>query len=182
VIVPGAPGEVAQVLPGAEAGERYGPDPTSPSDVAFVAAMVPHHRQALEMASLAPDRAADPGVTAMADRIAAAQGPEIAVMEAWLARQDPALGGGHGGGHASDGTLHPGMATPEQMAELAAATGPAFDRLFLELMIAHHEGALRMAEQAVVGGTDLTALQMADHVVAGQSAEIARMRDLLATA
>ena len=186
MIVPGAPGEVAQVLPGAEAAERFGPDPTSPSDVAFVAAMVPHHQQALEMASLAPDRATAPGVLAMADRIAAAQGPEIAVMEAWLARQDPALAGGHGGGHGgahgADGTLHPGMATPEQMAELTAAAGPAFDRLFLELMIAHHEGALRMAEQAVVGGTDLTALQMADHVVATQSAEIDRMRDLLATA
>ena len=187
MIVPGAPGEIARVMPGAEAAERFGPDPTSPGDVAFVAAMVPHHRQALEMASLAPDRAADTGVTAMAERIAAAQGPEIAVMEAWLARQDPDLAGGHGGahggaGHGADGTPHPGMATPEQMAELAGATGPAFDRLFLQLMIAHHEGALRMAEQAVVGGTDLTALQMADHVVATQSAEIDRMRGLLGAA
>lgn len=183
MIVPGAPGETARVMPGDEAAERFGPDPTSPGDVAFVAAMVPHHRQALEMASLAPDRSADPGVTAMAERIAAAQGPEITVMEAWLARQDPGPGGGgHGGGHGADGTLHPGMATPEQMAELTAATGPAFDRLFLQLMIAHHEGALRMAEQAVVAGTDLTALQMADHVVATQSAEIDRMRGLLGAA
>ncbi len=181
VVVPGAPGEAAQVLPGAEAAERRTPSPTSPADVEFVEGMIPHHQQALEMAALAPGRAADPQVLAMADRISAAQGPEIAVYEAWLAAQDEALrghGGGHAGGHA-DGD-HPGMATPAQLDELGAATGPAFDRLFLQLMIVHHEGALRMADAVRVGGTDVLVSQMADDVTVTQSAEIDRMRGLLA--
>lgn len=178
VVVPGAPGEAARVLPGAEAAERRTPSPTSPADVEFVEGMIPHHRQALEMAALAPGRAVDPQVIAMADRISAAQGPEIAVYEAWLAGQDEALRGHGHGGHA-DGE-HPGMATPAQLDELRAATGPAFDRLFLQLMITHHEGALEMADAVRVGGTDVLVSQMADDVTVTQSAEIDRMRGLLA--
>jgi uncharacterized protein (DUF305 family) len=182
VIVPGGPGESAQVLPGAEAAERRTPVPVSPADVEFVAAMVPHHRQALELAALAPGRAVDAGVLAIADRISAVQGAEIAMMQSWLDGQDDALGAGHGGGHGGhDGELHPGMATPEQVAALGAATGPAFDRMFLDLMIAHHEGALVMADAVRAGGgTDVLVSQMADDVTATQSAEISRMRDLLA--
>ena len=180
-IVPGGPGEAAQVLPGAEAAERRTPPPVSPADVEFVAAMVPHHQQALEMAALAPGRAADPQVLAMAERITAAQGPEITMMRALLAEQDDALGGhsgGHGGGHA--GELHPGMATAAQLDALEAAGGPAFDRMFLELMIVHHEGALAMADALRAGGTDVRVSQMADDVTVTQSAEIERMRSLLA--
>ena len=178
VIVPGGPGESAQVLPGAEAAERRTPVPVSPADVEFVAAMVPHHEQALELAALAPGRAVDPGVLAIADRISAVQGAEIAMMQAWLDAQDDALGGDHGAGH--DGDLHPGMATPEQVAALGAATGPPFDRMFLDLMIAHHEGALVMADAVRAGGTDVLVSQLADDVTVTQSAEIGRMRDLLA--
>lgn len=182
VIVPGGPGESAQVLPGAEAAERRTPVPVSPADVEFVAAMVPHHEQALELAALAPGRAVDPGVLAIADRISAVQGAEIAMMRSWLDGRDDALGGGHGGGHGAghEGELHPGMATPEQVAALGAATGPAFDRMFLDLMIAHHEGALVMADAVRAGGTDVLVSQMADDVTVTQSAEIGRMRDLLA--
>lgn len=183
VIVPGGPGESAQVLPGAEAAERRTPVPVSPADVEFVAAMVPHHEQALELAALAPGRAVAPGVLAIADRISAVQGAEIAMMRSWLDVQDDALGGGHGGAHGGgghEGGLHPGMATPEQVAALGAATGPAFDRMFLDLMIAHHEGALAMADAVRAGGTDVLVSQMADDVTATQSAEIGRMRDLLA--
>ena len=188
VIVPGGPGESAQVLPGAEAAERRTPVPVSPADVEFVAAMVPHHEQALELAALAPGRATAPGVLAIADRISAVQGAEIAMMRSWLAGQDDAPGGhgsdhgsgGHGGGGGHEGELHPGMATPEQVTALGAATGPAFDRLFLDLMIAHHEGALAMADAVRAGGTDVLVSQMADDVTATQSAEISRMRDLLA--
>ena len=184
VIVPGGPGESAQVLPGAEAAERRTPVPVSPADVEFVAAMVPHHRQALELAALAPGRAVDAGVLAIADRISAVQGAEIAMMQAWLDGQDDDLVGGHGAGHGGaghDGGLHPGMATPEQVDALEAAAGPAFDRMFLDLMIAHHEGALVMADAVRAGGgTDVLVSQMADDVTATQSAEISRMRDLLA--
>lgn len=178
VIVPGGPGESAQVLPGAEAAERRTPVPVSPADVEFVAAMVPHHEQALELAALAPGRAVDPGVLAVADRISAVQGAEIAMMRSWLDAQDEALGGGHGHGAGHEGERHPGMATPEQVAALGAATGPAFDRMFLDLMIAHHEGALAMADAVRAGGTDVLVSQMADDVTVTQSAEIGRMRDL----
>lgn len=184
VIVPGGPGESAQVLPGAEAAERRTPVPVSPADVEFVAAMVPHHQQALELAALAPGRATDPGVLAIADRISAVQGAEIAMLQSWLDGQDEALGGGHGEGHGGGGHaggLHPGMATPEQVDALEAADGAAFDRMFLDLMIAHHEGALVMADAVRAGGgTDVLVSQMADDVTATQSAEISRMRDLLA--
>lgn len=183
VIVPGGPGESAQVMPGAEAAERRTPVPVSPADVEFVAAMVPHHQQALALAALAPGRAVSPGVLAIADRISAVQGAEIAMMQSWLDGQDDALGGGHGAGHdgGHEGGPHPGMATPEQIDALEAADGPAFDRMFLDLMIAHHEGALVMADAVRAGGgTDVLVSQMADDVTATQSAEISRMRDLLA--
>jgi uncharacterized protein (DUF305 family) len=178
VVVPGAPGEAARVVPADEALERMTPQPVSPADVAFVAGMVPHHRQALEMAALAPDRAADPQVRAIAERITAAQGPEIAALEGWLdARADDAGGAGHGSGHTDHGGVHPGMATPEQMAALAAASGPEFDALFLQMMITHHEGALQMAdERRAGGGTDAQAELMADDVAVTQTAEIERMR------
>jgi uncharacterized protein (DUF305 family) len=178
VIVPGAPGEPARVLPGQEAAERAAPQPVSPADVVFVEGMIVHHRQAVEMAGLAPDRAADPRVRAFAERIAIAQEVEISAYENWLAERAGALGGGHGGGHGT--APHPGMATPEQIAALGATSGPEFDRAFLELMVAHHEGALVMAEQQRLGGTDVLAQQMADDVTVEQTAEIQRMRDLLA--
>ncbi|GAA3234692.1 DUF305 domain-containing protein [Pseudonocardia petroleophila] len=172
VVVPGAPGEPARVMSGTEAAQRRSPVPVSPADVAFVERMVPHHEQALEMAALAPARSADPGVRAMAERIAGVQGPEIAVLRAWLARQDPRSA--HG-----DHTGMPGTATPAQLDELAAATGPAFDRLFVALMIAHHEGALAMAAQVRTAGTDLFVAAFADDVVATQSADVDRLRGLL---
>lgn len=80
------------------------------------------------------------------------------------------------------GTDHPmpGMATPAQLGELAAATGPAFDRLFLQLMTAHHEGALVMAAVVRTGGTDIAIAELAQDIVVTQSVEIDRMRGLLA--
>lgn len=181
VIVPGRPGEQAEVMSGQEAGERAAPQPVSPADVAFVEGMIVHHRQAVEMARLAPDRAADTEVRAIAERIAVAQDVEIAVYENWLTERAGAFGGDGHGGHGGDpGTLHPGMATPEQVAALAATTGPAFDREFLALMIAHHEGALVMADEQRLGGTDVLASQMADDVTIEQTAEIQRMQALLA--
>ncbi|MBW0134291.1 DUF305 domain-containing protein [Pseudonocardia abyssalis] len=184
VVVPGAPGEPAQIMDGAEVAQRRSPVPVSPADVEFVERMVPHHEQALEMAVLAPARAADPGVRAMAERIAGVQGPEIAVLESWLARQDahPAHGDHGDGGDGGDGGDHtgmPGMATPAQLTDLATATGPAFDRLFVTLMIAHHQGALTMAGQVRTAGTDLLVAEFADDVVATQSADIDRLRGLL---
>lgn len=177
VIVPGAPGEQARVLSGQEGAEWAAPQPVSPADVVFVEGMIVHHRQAVEMARLVPDRAADPRVRALAERIAIAQEVEITAYESWLTER-PGAFGGHGGGHGA--ASHPGMATPEQIAALGTSSGAEFDRSFLELMIAHHEGALAMAEQHRLGGTDVLAQQMADDVTVEQTAEIARMQALLA--
>jgi uncharacterized protein (DUF305 family) len=137
--------------------------------------MVPHHAQALEMAELAPERASDPRVTAMADRIAAGQGPEIEVMQTWLEdRGLPRVEADADHDHAMQG-----MVTGEQLTELLASDGEQFDRLFLTRMIAHHEGALAMAER-LGGGTHPLVMDMAKDVAATQSVESTRLQEVLA--
>lgn len=180
-LVPGGPGDPVVTASGPVDVEVPG---WSHADVAFVQMMIPHHRQALEMAALAPDRAGSPEVVALASRIEAAQAPEILLMAGWLqdegvdvpqAGDDPAMW--DHGQHGHDGMV--GMLTPAQLSDLAGATGAEFDRLFLTGMIAHHEGALEMARAAMTGGTNPRVLELADDVNAGQAAEIARMRALL---
>ncbi len=181
VLVPGAPGEPGTVLQPGESGTMPNAAAYADQDVAFVTAMVPHHAQALEMASLVADRAQDEQVKRLGERIAAGQGPEIASMQAWLQQQglpaaDEDAHGGHGsGGH---GGMQ-GMASPEEMARLMAASGPAFDRMFLEMMTRHHEGALAMAQQAF-GVRHPVIAEMVGEVAVTQSAEIARMQEVLA--
>nr|BFF00745.1 hypothetical protein GCM10020241_24200 [Streptoalloteichus tenebrarius] len=136
--------------------------------------MITHHRQALDMAALAPQRAGDEQVRGLAARISDAQGPEIAAMRAWLERTGQAE---QHGGH--DHASMPGMATPEQLAALRAASGGEFDRQFLRLMIAHHEGAVTMATDVLTRGVDVFVQEMAQDVIATQTAEITRMRALL---
>jgi uncharacterized protein (DUF305 family) len=179
VIVPGRPGEPNKTVPATKGTVT----PPGAADIRFVQMMVPHHEQALEMAALAPGQAANAKVKALADRIDAAQTAEISAMQSWLrqhARQ--AQGGHHGGGHGSDPAAPmqmPGMATPQQMAQLKAATGTNFDRLFLTLMITHHQGALTMAKEEFAKGTDVLIREMAQEVFVTQTAEINRMRALL---
>ena len=174
VLVPGSPGEEPAVVAPGEQGSLPNADVYSDEDVEFVTAMVPHHAQALEMAELAPDRAQDRRVKIMADRIAAGQGPEIAGMQAWLAD--------HGLPEAATDADHghdmQGMVTGEQMTQLLAADGEQFDRLFLTRMIAHHEGALEMANR-LGQGTHPLVMDMAKDVAATQSVEIARMQEVL---
>ncbi|WP_219414528.1 DUF305 domain-containing protein [Pseudonocardia nigra] len=176
VVVPGAPGEPARVMPGEEAAALLPDAAPTEADIRFLQRMIPHHQQALDMAALAPGRVADPAVAAIADRIRAAQGPEIAVMQSLLAEHGHAGHSGHGGHDHAD---MPGMATEAQLAELAAASGPAFDRLFLTLMIAHHEGALTMVEELLTGGRDIRVGELAQGIAVTQATEIERMRALL---
>ncbi len=153
LIQPGAPGEASRALEGREAA-RIADNRYSADDVAFMQGMILHHGQAVEMSVLAADRTNTPEIRDLASRILASQADEIAFMQGWLTERGemaPTPGAmdhaAHGGmDHAAHGTHAnmPGMASPEQMARLAAATGPEFDRLFLELMIPHHEGALTM--------------------------------------
>ncbi|MFD8412241.1 DUF305 domain-containing protein [Streptomyces sp. NPDC059650] len=192
VIAPGRPGEAARTLSPGEAARRQPDDSPNAADRSYVRRMVEHHRQALDMTALAPTRASADGVRRLAERIAAAQQPEIAVMRSWLARHpEPGAaptGGGHDHGqdqdqgraqtegHDHDHGAMPGMATEQQMQDLAGARGADFDRLFLTLMTAHHEGALKMAGEVLAGGNNLAVEEMANEVVATQSAEIHRMR------
>ncbi len=143
--------------------------------------MIHHHHQAIEMSDLAADRATDPSVRVLADGIDAGQGAEILTMAAWLDQHDldvPTLADmedGHGA-HAS----MPGMLSTDQMADLADADGAQFDELFLTGMVQHHLGAVEMAEDEVAQGLDTVVVDMAAEVIAGQTAEIRRMRQLLA--
>ncbi len=153
------------------------------ADVHFAQQMIIHHQGALDMAALAPQRAGSAQVAALARRIAAAQQPEIDLMSGWLEAwgaavpdEDATMPGMHHGGRGGDG----GMASDDDLGDLEAARGAAFDRLFLELMIVHHEGAVHMARMEERAGRDPGALALAERIVRDQTAEIAEMRALLA--
>ena len=150
-------------------------------DIAFAQNMIPHHEQALEMSALALATEASPEVTALAKEIQAAQDPEIVLMRKWLRDWDAEeLPHSGGPGDESDGHEHEmaGMATGEQLLALSEATGAEFDALWLELMVAHHEGAIEMAEQVIETTDDLEVQALAEAIIAGQAAEIDRMRTL----
>ncbi|KKJ94217.1 DUF305 domain-containing protein [Micromonospora sp. HK10] len=173
VIVPGRPGEPAGLRAGAEVREAAPPRYNS-LDVWFVRMMIPHHQQALEMAALAPDRAADPRVRAVADRIRAAQQPEIGVMRAWLTTRGlPAEVPGH-----DHGTMR-GMQSAEAMRQLATARGAEFDRRFVRMMTDHHQGAVAMATDLLKVGVDQTMQEFANSVAAEQTVEIGRLAELV---
>jgi len=177
------------------------------ADVEYVQMMIPHHEQAVEMAELVPSRSGNPDVIALADQIEKAQGPEIEQMEGWLkawgvpepskAEQSPdattgsehdgmdhetsvpatpgstmsSMPGMEGGGH--------GMMTADQMQALENAKGAEFDKMWLELMIAHHQGAVASSEQILQTGESEQVRQLAQQIVSSQQAEIAQMEALL---
>ncbi|GAA5088115.1 uncharacterized protein (DUF305 family) [Thermocatellispora tengchongensis] len=172
--LPAGPGEAGRT---AAPGERLGESEARPTaaDVTFAESMIPHHRQALEMAALAGDRTTDTAILALAERITVSQQPEIEAMSAWLT----ALGRPVPGAHAHEEMRgRYGMATLAQMNRLRAARGESFDRLFLELMIAHHRGALAMAKTEVAEGADRRMRLMARDVLSSQAIEISRMTRL----
>ncbi|TDD80582.1 DUF305 domain-containing protein [Actinomadura rubrisoli] len=175
VVVPGRPGEPNKTR---VAGPREAAPPTA-AEVGFVRMMIPHHAQALEMSALAPGRASDGRVRSLASRIDAAQRVEIAAMRSWLEQNSEAVLKAHGRGHGARHSGMPGMATPEQLGRLRDARAAAFDRLYLTLMIAHHQGAVTMAKDVLDKGTDVTVQEMARDVQSTQLAEIGRMRGLL---
>ncbi|MFE3447337.1 DUF305 domain-containing protein [Nonomuraea sp. NPDC059194] len=173
VLAPGKPGEAARTLSPAEAATAV-PSPTANAvDVTFVQDMIVHHRQALDMSILAPARAESEKLKGLASRIKDAQGPEIQYMTTWLQEQGQKVTDHHAG-HAN----MPGMATPEQMAALKAASGASFDRLFLDLMIAHHTGAITMATKVLGEGSHQRISELATDIGVEQTAEIRRMREM----
>ncbi|MEV4071206.1 DUF305 domain-containing protein [Nonomuraea fuscirosea] len=173
VIAPGRPGEQARTLSPGEAATAVPSETPNAADVKYVQDMIVHHRQAMDMALLAPNRAESAKLKSLADRIKAAQGPEIQFMTSWLREQEQKVPDHHA---AHEGM--PGMATPEQMEALKAATGKAFDQLFLQLMINHHLGAIKMSEQVLGGGIHIRIEELASDVSVTQAAEIRRMQEL----
>ncbi|HWH35005.1 MAG TPA: DUF305 domain-containing protein [Acidimicrobiales bacterium] len=159
------------------------------ADVAFAQEMIPHHQQAVEMSDLAAERAESDEVKALAVRIKAAQAPEIEQMTGWLEAWDEPVEGAMGGMDMGDGGSMEGMEDMEgmegmlsddQIAELEAASGPDFDRLFLTGMRDHHAGAIMMAERVLEDGEFADAKQLARDIIATQQAEIEEIDGLLA--
>ena len=151
------------------------------TDVKFATAMIPHHRQAIDMAKTAQSKAATPEVKALADRIAKAQEPEIATMSGWLTAWGepvPSPGGMHH--DMGDVGQMPGMMTDREMQDLSKATGKDFDKMFLQMMIKHHQGAVEMAKIEQAQGQDPAVKQLAARIAADQTAEIAEMQGMLA--
>ncbi|MFF5217359.1 DUF305 domain-containing protein [Micromonospora sp. NPDC000442] len=173
VLMPGRPGEPARSLPANEMSARPRP-PHNNADVRFVTMMIPHHEQALVMARLAPERGENPQLKIIADRILAAQGPEIKVLEAWLA--DRGLDRDSGGDHRHGMS---GMQSAEALNRLTAARGAEFDRMFVDMMTDHHQGAIDMGKEALTLGSDVTVNELAGSVVVEQGVEINRMRQAL---
>jgi uncharacterized protein (DUF305 family) len=144
------------------------------ADAMFLQMMIPHHEQAVEMSKLAATNGASADVLALADTIAGAQGPEIEQMKIWL---DDA---GRPMMMADHGMEMAGMVDDADMDRLRAAQGPEFDRLYLTFMIAHHEGAIAMAQDVIAQGDDANVRGLADDIIAAQQAEIAQMNAMLA--
>ncbi|WP_138897895.1 DUF305 domain-containing protein [Streptomyces chryseus] len=173
VVAPGKPGEPAKTMSAEEAAKSLPDGSPNGADYRYAHMMIEHHGQALVMTELAPKRARSTQVKRLAERIAAAQRPEIDAMRGWLGNND---GDKHKSGH--DHTAMPGMATGKELARLREAEGKDFDRLFLTLMTVHHEGAVTMATEVLAQGNNVQVEEMATDVIAQQSAEIGRMRDM----
>jgi uncharacterized protein (DUF305 family) len=150
------------------------------ADIQFMSSMIGHHSQALVMAKMAPTHGASPAIRRLAERIINAQDDEIATMERWLRERGQPVPDATATAHAgADHSAHmPGMLTPEQLAQLDAARGPAFDRLFLTFMIQHHNGAISMLEQLFAShgaAQEDVVFKFASDMSADQSTEVGRM-------
>lgn len=165
------------------------------ADIMFATRMIPHHAQALVMTDLTADRTLTPEFQELVDAILAAQGPEINTMTGWLlewgqpvpatARDHENAHGDHASGDASatpEDTTHddmPGMMSAEEMSDLGAASDAEFEDLWLEMMIAHHRGAVEMAETEVTDGKHPAATELAQAIIDGQEAEIETMQSMI---
>ena len=173
----GAPGEASRNITVEEATDLSGIQHTA-ADAEFMQGMIGHHAQALEMTALLYERSTWQDIRMLAQRIDVSQADEIKMMQDWLkvrAAEIPSIDTHHAHG----AVLMPGMLTPDQMAELAAGTGAEIDRLFLEYMIMHHQGAVVMVEALFASpgaAQESQIFSFASDVIADQSMEITRMR------
>lgn len=179
LLQPGAPGQATRPITAAKAVDLSHVSFT-PADVAFMQGMIAHHAQALEMTGLLKTRSRDGDMRRLAERIEASQADEIQMMEGWLTSHGQPLPDPHAHHHGAH--LMPGMLSAEQMSQLADASGPAFDRLFLASMMAHHEGALVMVRELLAlpgAAQDSDIFGFVSDVEADQKMEIVRMGAML---
>ncbi len=180
IVHPGAPGEASRTITAAKAVDLSGVEYT-PADVRFMQGMIGHHAQAIEMTELLSSRSRRDDMHLLARRIEISQADEINLMRGWLQRRGQQVPAEHAH-HAPGATLMPGMLSPEEMDRLAAASGPEFDRLFLEGMIKHHDGALTMVSELFASagaGQEPEIFAFASDVDADQRIEIDRMSAML---
>jgi hypothetical protein len=156
---------------GSKSSEENASGTYTDDELMFAQMMIPHHSQAVTMSELALANTTNPEILSLATAIRDAQAPEIAQMQSWLDESD--YSGTHAG-HMDMG----GMLSDEELAELSAATGSTFDRLFLKGMIAHHEGAIEMLSM-IKNSTNSEVRKLYDDILTGQSAEIEAMNALL---
>lgn len=180
IVQPGAPGEPSRVITVEEAADLSGVQFTD-ADVGFMQGMISHHAQALEMTELLASRSTSPDMHKLSKRIEISQADEIGMMQEWLRARGREVTEVHAH-HVHGATLMPGMLTPEEMNRLGRARESAFDRLFLELMIEHHQGALVMvaellSQPGAAQASDIFAFT--SDINADQSMEIKRMRSML---
>ena len=188
VVQPGAPGQASAVV--SPAANQGVPQATA-ADIKFMQGMIHHHAQALDMTELIDARSNDPDMKKLGLRIHVSQTDEIKMMQRWLRVRgqeapDPRAHHDMAGMEGMEGMDHmvmmPGMLTPDEMKRLAAAKGPEFDRLFLEGMIKHHEGALTMVKDLFAtpgAGQQSEIFAFASDVEADQKMEIDRMTAML---
>ncbi|MBN9098022.1 MULTISPECIES: DUF305 domain-containing protein [unclassified Pseudonocardia] len=157
------------------------------ADIAFVQGMIPHHTQAVAMAQLVDGRASSPKVIELAKQIEQAQGPEITQMQGFLSSWNVAaaptgsMGGMAGMGGMGGTSGMSGMMTDQQMQQLDSANGAAFDRMWLQMMTEHHNGAVEMAQTELRDGQNPEAKALAQKIIDAQQAEITTMKQLLTT-
>jgi uncharacterized protein (DUF305 family) len=180
IVQPGAPGEPSRVITTEQAADVPRVQHTA-ADVRFMHGMIAHHAQAVEMTALRRERSTSEDLRLMALRIELSQLDEITMMQDWLKARGEPLPDPHAQ-HAGHAALMPGMLTAEEMTALSHATGATFDRLFLELMIKHHQGALQMVDELFAtpgAGQESEVFAFASDVVDDQRIEIDRMAVML---
>jgi uncharacterized protein (DUF305 family) len=148
-------------------------------DIMFANDMIPHHGQAVQMADMILAKTSNPQVKALAERIKAAQSPEIAAMTGWLKGWGATPPDPYAHVARMAGMQHGGMMTAEQMDQLDKATGSAADKLFLTQMQEHHTGAIEMAKGELDSGTNPAAKKLAQAILTSQTAEIAQMKTMV---
>lgn len=181
IIQPGAPGQASKVVQ-AEQARDLSKVQFTPADVKFMQGMIHHHGQAVDMTQLLATRTSSDDMKKLALRIELSQNDEMKMMRRWLEVRGQEVPGEHAH-HMPGAPMMPGMLNAEEMARLAAAKGPEFDRLFLEGMIKHHGGAITMVQELFAtpgAGQDSEIYAFASDVDADQRMEIDRMGAMLA--